>query len=124
MTTSPTTPGLHALPTPAVADALGFDALEDWGPLAEATGEPMATRGLSLWADGPLSAGIWECTAGPSYWVQDENEVIQVLAGRMTVTIDGGEPVELGAGDLAVFPKGWSGTWDIHETIRKVYAIF
>ena len=31
---------------------------------------------------------------------------------------------ELGAGDMAVFPKGWSGTWDIHETVRKVYAIF
>jgi len=38
-----------------------------------------------------------------------------------SVTPDGGE---LGAGDMAVFPKGWSGTWDIHETIRKVYAIF
>jgi uncharacterized protein len=124
MTETPTTPGLHGLPTPAVTDALGFDALEDWGALAEATGEPMTTRGLTLWENGPLSAGIWECTAGPSYWVQNENEVIQVLSGRMTVTIDGGEPVELGAGDLAVFPKGWSGTWDIHETIRKVYAIF
>ena len=42
----------------------------------------------------------------------------------MTVTRDGEEPVELGAGDMAVFPKGWCGTWDIHETVRKVYAIF
>jgi hypothetical protein len=25
---------------------------------------------------------------------------------------------------VAVFPKGWSGTWDIHEKVRKVYAIF
>ncbi len=116
--------GLHLLPTPAVVDALNFDELEDWGPLEEATGPAMATRGRTIWEDGSLSAGIWECTAGPSYWVQDEHEVIQVLAGRMTVTIDGGEPVELGAGDLAVFPKGWSGTWEIHETIRKVYAIF
>jgi hypothetical protein len=116
--------GLHLLPTPAVADALTFDELEDWGLLDEATGAPMSTRGRTIWEDGPRSAGIWECTAGPSYWVQDENEVIQVLAGRMTVTVDGGEPVELSAGDLAVFPKGWSGTWDIHETIRKVYAIF
>ena len=124
MTETTGRPGRHGLPTPAVANALGYDDLEDWGPLAQATGAPMATRGLTLWEDGPLSAGIWECTAGPSYWVQEEHEVIQVLAGRMTVTIGGGEPVEVGAGDLAVFPKGWSGTWDIHETIRKVYAIF
>ena len=52
------------------------------------------------------------------------HEVIHLVAGRMTVTPDGGEPTELGAGDMAVFPKGWSGTWDIHETVRKVYAIF
>jgi uncharacterized cupin superfamily protein len=37
---------------------------------------------------------------------------------------DGGEPAEIGTGDMAVFPKGWTGTWDIHETVRKVYSIF
>ena len=42
----------------------------------------------------------------------------------MTVTPDGGEPTEIAAGDVAVFPRGWAGTWDIHETVRKVYAIF
>ncbi len=36
-----------------------------------------------------------------------------MVSGRMTVTLDGGEPLELVAGDSAVFPKGWSGTWDI-----------
>jgi uncharacterized cupin superfamily protein len=29
-----------------------------------------------------------------------------------------------GAGDVAVFPLGWTGIWDIHETVRKVYSIF
>jgi uncharacterized cupin superfamily protein len=72
--------------------------LEDWGPLAEATGDPMTTHGLEMWVDGEKSAGIWQCTPGPSYWVRDENEVI--------------------------FPTGWKGTWDIHETVRKVYSIF
>jgi hypothetical protein len=54
--------------------------LEDWGPLEEATGDPMATHGV--------------------------------------------EPSEVGTGDIAVFPTGWKGTWDIHETVRKVYSIF
>jgi uncharacterized cupin superfamily protein len=40
------------------------------------------------------------------------------------VTPDGGEASVIGAGDMAVFPKGWTGTWDIHETVRKVYSIF
>ena len=34
------------------------------------------------------------------------------------------DDAELGAGDIAVFPLGWKGTWDIHETVRKVYSIF
>jgi uncharacterized cupin superfamily protein len=105
---------------PGAADA----ELEDWGPLAEATGDPMATHGIELWVDGGKSAGIWQCTAGPSYWRQDENEVIYVLSGSMTVTPAGGEPHDVNAGDIAVFPVGWTGTWQIHETLRKVYAIF
>ena len=42
----------------------------------------------------------------------------------MTVQADGGEPIEMAAGDVAVFPRGWSGTWKIHEKLRKVYALF
>lgn len=109
--------------TPNLADAVDAE-LEDWGPLAEATDAPMATRGLEVWVDGAQSAGIWECEPGPSHWTLDTNEVIHVVAGRMTVTPDGGEAVEIAAGGMAVFPKGWSGTWDIQETLRKVYSIF
>jgi uncharacterized cupin superfamily protein len=98
--------------------------LEDWGPLEEATGPAMHTAGLTLWEAGEQSAGIWECTAGPSYWVQDQHELVHILAGTMTVTEDGGEPVTVTAGDTVMFPKGWSGTWDITETLRKVYVLF
>jgi uncharacterized cupin superfamily protein len=42
----------------------------------------------------------------------------------MTVTPDGGVPQEVGTGDCAVFPRGWSGTWQIHETIRKLYVLY
>jgi uncharacterized cupin superfamily protein len=115
MTSAMTTPYLSA-----AADA----ELEDWGPLEEATGVPMATYGVELWADGDASGGVWECEPGPSRWVLETNEVIHLVRGRMTVTPDGGSPTEIGPGDVAVFPKGWTGTWDIHETVRKVYAIF
>ncbi len=109
--------------TPYLAAAATAE-LEDWGPLAEATGEQMQTSGLTLWSDGDQEAGVWECTPGPSYWKLETNEVVHILAGRMTVTPEGGEPRDVGAGDIAVFPRGWSGTWQIHDTIRKVYAIF
>ena len=43
---------------------------------------------------------------------------------RRPVTPDDGEPAEIGPGDTAVFPRGWAGTWQIHETIRKLYVLF
>jgi uncharacterized cupin superfamily protein len=112
-----------------VLSAAATAELEDWGPLEEATSEdtPMQTHGLTMWT-GPEGSGqetgIWQCTAGPSYWVQEENEFIYILSGSLTVTPDGGKPATFGAGDSAMFPRGWRGTWDLHETVRKVYAIF
>ena len=110
--------------TPVLPDATGVTELEDWGPLDEATGPEMLTRGLTIWKDGDASAGVWECTAGPSRWLLETHEVIHLVAGRMTVTPDGGEPTVISAGDVAIFPRGWAGTWEIHEPVRKVYAIF
>jgi uncharacterized cupin superfamily protein len=109
--------------TPYLANAASAE-LEDWGPLAEATGAEMTTSGLTLWKDGDQEAGVWECTPGPSYWTLETHEFVQILAGSMTVTPEGGEPTEIGPGNTAVFPRGWAGTWQIHETIRKVYVIF
>jgi len=99
--------------------------LADWGPLAEGTGDPMATWGKELWkGEDGRAMGIWKCAPGPSRWLFSTNEVIHVVSGCMTVSEDGGEPFVIKAGDDAVFPKGWSGTWDIHDTILKVYTEF
>ncbi|MGO8877743.1 MAG: cupin domain-containing protein [Acidimicrobiales bacterium] len=110
---------------PKVSDAATAE-LEDWGPLEEATGPEMTTAGFTLWKDEVTEAesGIWECTPGPSRWELETNEFVHVVFGRMTVTEDGASPVELGPGDTVVFPLGWNGTWDIHETLRKLYVIF
>ncbi len=98
--------------------------LTGWEPLEEATGEPMQAASVTLWADGDQEVGVWECTPGPSYWVQESHEFIHVVSGRMTVTPDGGEPTEIGPGDTAVFPRGWRGAWQIHERLRKIYVLF
>jgi hypothetical protein len=109
--------------TPFLRDA-GTTDLEDWGALDEATGPEMTTAGFTLWSDGNQEIGIWECTPGPSRWHLETHEFIHIVAGRMTVTVDGGEPLDLVVGDTAVFPKGWCGTWDIADTLRKLYVIF
>ena len=56
--TLPGTPPASPFPLHAAA-ALAGD-LEDWGPLEEATGEPMQTSGITLWADGGQEVGVWE----------------------------------------------------------------
>src|ERR1700722_13853957 len=103
--------------------------LEDWGLLAEATSQdtPMQVHGLTMWTgpgDSGQETGIWQCTAGPSYWVQEENEFVCILSGSLTVTPDGGKPATFGAGDSAMFPRGWRGPWGLHEAVRKVYVVF
>jgi uncharacterized protein len=105
--------------------------LEDWGalelPLAAALGEPMPTHGLTLWetADAAVTTGTWQCGPGESRWdFTDNAEFIHVLSGSMTCVEDDGTVTEVTPGSTVVFPKGWGGTWTIHETLRKVYVIF
>jgi uncharacterized protein len=98
--------------------------LGDWGPVAEAVGEPMRERALTLWSDGDQEAGVWECTAGTAYYRQEQHEVVHILSGQVTVRPDGGASTVLAAGDSAVFPRGWSGTWEISQTLRKLYVVF
>ena len=106
-------------------DAKNVTALDDWGPCPEATGKQMDTRGSYLWKDANgAEAGIWECTAGPSRWVLETNEFVHVLSGSMTITPDDGEPQFVGPGDAIFIPRGWSGSWELHETLRKLYVIF
>ncbi len=40
----------------------------------------------------------------------ETNESFTIFSGRMTVTEDGGQPLELASGDSAIFPKGWTGS--------------
>ena len=72
-----------------------------------------------------VRAGVWECT--PGGWPVEpraDTETCYILSGSATVT-DGrtGAVYEVRAGDVIIQPKGWSGRWDVTETIRKVYSI-
>ncbi|WP_166356105.1 cupin domain-containing protein [Phytoactinopolyspora limicola] len=74
--------------------------------------------------DKKVVYGLWECEPGTSRWeYEDRQEMIYVLAGKMTVQEDGGDPVELTPGMSAAFPVGWRGTWDVHETFKKIYVV-
>jgi uncharacterized protein len=107
-----------------LAQAATMTELENWGSLEESTGPEMQTSGYTLWEDGDASSGVWVCSPGPSFWKLESNEFVHIIGGSMTVTPEAGESVTLKAGDTMVFPRGWEGTWEIHETLRKLYVIF
>jgi uncharacterized cupin superfamily protein len=64
---------------------------------------------------------IWSKQISIFPWHYDCRETCYFLEGRVVVTPDGGDPVEMGAGDLVTFPAGLSCTWDIRERVRKHY---
>ncbi|MBM5571023.1 MULTISPECIES: cupin domain-containing protein [Deefgea] len=64
---------------------------------------------------------IWEKNTSTFAWTYDSSETCFLIAGEVTVTPDGGEPVTITAGDLAIFPAGMSCTWHITQNLRKHY---
>lgn len=70
--------------------------------------------------------GFWECTPG-GWPVSDrqDTEVAYILSGKGEITDEtSGVVHSIGAGDLVVLPVGWTGRWDIEETVRKIYVIY
>ena len=78
------------------------------------TNERLAELGVFGWP-------IWEKEASEFPWHYGEKETCYLLDGEVSVTPEGGEPVEFGADDLVIFPSGLSCTWKINAAVRKHY---
>lgn len=98
--------------------------LEGFAPKPTAITPGQVEASLALWHGMPgVESGVWEASPGTFTATRDGyHEVCYVVAGSVTVTEDGGAPIELAAGDLFVTPAGWRGTWMVHEALRKVYV--
>lgn len=98
--------------------------------LPESTPKPGATAGdphealLQLFDDGKVQIGIWECTPGSFPSARDGySELMVFLAGDATITDDDGTRHPIAAGTAMRVPDGWRGSWEIRDTVRKVYVI-
>ncbi|HSN06196.1 MAG TPA: cupin domain-containing protein [Candidatus Angelobacter sp.] len=107
----------------AYGDALGGE-LEPTGPRAGADSGDPRTSTLVLFEGHGVSVGVWECTPGGWPIVdRSDTETMMLLRGAVTITPLGGEPVDLVEGDVFVLPRGWSGRWDVTETVRKLFVV-
>jgi uncharacterized cupin superfamily protein len=72
------------------------------------------------------NVGIWECQ--PGGWPvnnRPDTEVAIILSGSPTLTdASTGDATSVAAGDLVTLPPGWTGRWNVTETVRKIYAIY
>jgi uncharacterized protein len=113
--------------TPLDVDSTSLDEKLLAPPSAHPLSGDILVRGRVEFATGDRSiiSGIWESDPGTSRWeFSTRGEIVHILAGRMRVAEDGGEPVELVAGSVAYFPIGWNGTWEIIEPVRKLYVVY
>ncbi|WP_295008294.1 cupin domain-containing protein [uncultured Dechloromonas sp.] len=78
-----------------------------------------------LSANGDLSAGIWACE--PGAWniafAPGKDEFFCVIAGRLRISDDQGKAAEFGPGDACVIPSGFTGTFEVLESVRKHYVL-
>jgi uncharacterized cupin superfamily protein len=122
---------VELLPRLTTADVAGL-ALDRWEvPEEDATGYRVVAGsprigGKVLWitADRRLATGLWECTPGTVGGTFLFNEVDVVLGGRMTVHASDGTSLDVAAGDHAMWPQGWTGDWEVHETLRKAFVMW
>lgn len=74
--------------------------------------------------DGRVELGVWEVTPG-AFRGSNEGayEQMHFVAGRGTITDADGVVTAIRPGVVMFCPEGWSGVWEVSETVRKTYAV-
>lgn len=115
-------------PIPCFATA-GSDvpALEAWAPIPDViSGDPVQSGYVSYTdPSGHFIAGMWQCSPGKfAAGPLAEDEFAYLLSGKLIITDEAGRARTVLPGDGFTSPKGWVGTWEVVETIRKVFAVY
>lgn len=72
--------------------------------------------------DGKTVSGTWQASVGTYHATYTDYEFVHMISGRIIITQDGGEPVEVGPGDAFVVEAGFKGTWQILEPVVKHFV--
>jgi len=70
--------------------------------------------------DITIKVGVWEAGAGEFHLTNFPfTEYVLMISGVVKVTEKNGTSNTFKAGDTFVIPKGWTGTWDVLERMKK-----
>jgi uncharacterized cupin superfamily protein len=87
-------------------------------------GDPQTSdHQVAVSADGRAISGVWTCTPGVFRDVEVD-ETFVVISGRATIVPEGGEPIDVGPGDLCVLTAGTRTVWTVYEELVKGYQLY
>jgi len=106
-----------------IDDVLGAELVAGQ-PVPTATAGAPYESWLVISDDGQVELGVWEVTPGSFHGSKEGvYEQMHFVAGSGTITDADGVVTEIAPGVVMLCPDGWSGDWDVRETVRKTYAI-
>lgn len=94
------------------------------GVRSDATFGSPSTSFQMFYGSPVAEVGAWACSPG-SFEVsepQDCTIFFHVLDGTFFISNSDGSAQRCESGDTIVLPKGWTGYWDIIDTVRKVWV--
>lgn len=105
----------------------GTEPLESWQPegVTILNGEPDG-YGYTLFerTKSPrFGTGIFSCQPSKTTYQLTENEIIYVVEGSATLSLESQEPVFVSAGDLVILPQGHVSTWEFHEPFKEIWFL-
>ena len=81
---------------------------------------PAASGGGKVYGNGLTTIDVYTAPPGSTEVADSPTEVLFVLEGAAFVTNVDGSAIRCLAGDTVVLPEGWSGRWDVIESLKAV----
>ena len=103
-------------------NSLSPQYLNQHGARPDVTHGAPVTASRTVYDVGPTKVGCWTCTPG-SFRVVSHATTFHLLEGIMVITNTDGSGQRCVPGDTVVFPRGWTGHWDIIETVKKLWVV-
>lgn len=102
-----------------IASGAALDPIDGWPPEVQISGaDPTSYK---TWFEGEITAQVIQIADGVLRFADTRfDEVNIILAGELTMTPDGGEPLELRAGDAYVIPRGYTGSFCPRNGYRAI----